>query len=171
MSVVLQRPTWWQRLRPLVFSFDPWLLLAIGCLAAIGLVTMYSAGFDHGTRFVDHGRNMLLAMGVMLLVAQVSPQRMLALAVPLYLVGLALLVLVALPGIGIHKKGATRWLDVGVVIQPSEIMKIAMPLMLAWWFQRREGAVARNRFRQSLPRCCWCRWAWSSSSPIWAPRC
>ncbi|MFM7703410.1 MAG: rod shape-determining protein RodA, partial [Rubrivivax sp.] len=37
------------------------------------------------------------------------------------------------------KKGATRWLDVGVVIQPSEVMKIALPLMLAWWFQRREG--------------------------------
>ncbi len=141
MSVVLQSPTWWQRLRPLVLSFDPWLMLAVACLAAIGLVTMYSAGFDHGTRFVDHGRNMLLALGVMLLVAQVPPQRMLALAVPLYLVGLALLVLVALPGFGITKKGATRWLDVGVVIQPSEIMKIAMPLMLAWWFQRREGAL------------------------------
>ena len=141
MSVVLQSPTWWQRLRPLVFSFDPWLMLAIACLSAIGLVTMYSAGFDHGTRFVDHGRNMLLALGVMVLVAQVPPQRMLALAVPLYLLGLALLVLVALPGFGITKKGATRWLDVGIVIQPSEVMKIAMPLMLAWWFQRREGAL------------------------------
>ena len=43
--------------------------------------------------------------------------------------------------LGITKKGATRWLNVGVVIQPSEIMKIAMPLMLAWWFQRREGQL------------------------------
>ncbi|MEO7852964.1 MAG: rod shape-determining protein RodA [Rubrivivax sp.] len=137
----MQGPTWWQRIRPLVFSFDPWLMLAIACLSGIGLVTMYSAGFDHGTRFVDHGRNMLLALGVMALVAQVSPQRLLTLAVPLYLLGLALLVLVALPGIGITKKGATRWLDVGIIIQPSEVMKIAMPLMLAWWFQRREGAL------------------------------
>jgi rod shape determining protein RodA len=47
----------------------------------------------------------------------------------------------ALPGIGVTKKGATRWLNVGVVIQPSEILKIAMPLMLAWWFQRREGQM------------------------------
>jgi rod shape determining protein RodA len=36
---------------------------------------MYSAGFDHGTRFVDHGRNMLLALGVLFVVAQVPPQR------------------------------------------------------------------------------------------------
>jgi rod shape determining protein RodA len=102
---------------------------------------MYSAGFDHGTRFVDHGRNMLLALGVLLVVSQVPPQRLMSLAVPLYLVGLALLVATALPGVGLTKKGATRWLDVGMVIQPSEIMKIAMPLMLAWWFQRREGQL------------------------------
>jgi rod shape determining protein RodA len=42
---------------------------------------------------------------------------------------------------GITKKGARRWLNVGIVIQPSEILKIAMPLMLAWWFQKREGQL------------------------------
>ena len=106
---------------------------------------MYSAGFDHGTRFVDHGRNMLLAFVVLFLVAQIPPQQLMRLAVPLYVVGLSLLVATALPGLGITKKGATRWLNVGVTIQPSEILKIAMPLMLAWWFQRREGAAARAR--------------------------
>jgi cell division protein FtsW (lipid II flippase) len=68
-----------------------------------------------------------------------------ALAVPLYTLGVALLVAVAL--FGITKKGATRWINVGVVIQPSEIMKIAMPLMLAWWFQKREGQL-RARLRR-----------------------
>jgi rod shape determining protein RodA len=63
------------------------------------------------------------------------------LAIPLYVVGVVLLVMTALPGLGVTKKGATRWLNVGVVIQPSEILKIAMPLMLAWWFQRREGQL------------------------------
>lgn len=140
-AAVIERPTPWQRIKPLFTGYDPWLALAIGCLAAMGLVTMYSAGFDHGTRFVDHGRNMLLALGVLLLAAQVPPQRLLQLAVPLYLLGLALLIVTALPGVGITKKGATRWLYVGTVIQPSEIMKIAMPLMLAWWFQRREGQL------------------------------
>ncbi len=141
MSAVIQRPSPWQRLKPVFVGYDLWLAVAIGCLAALGLVSMYSAGFDHGTRFVDHGRNMLIALGVLLVASQVPPQRLQTLAVPLYVVGLVLLILVEMPGIGITKKGATRWLDVGMVIQPSEIMKIAMPLMLAWWFQRREGQL------------------------------
>jgi rod shape determining protein RodA len=141
VNAVLERPSLWQRARPALTGYDPWLALAIGYLAVLGLVTMYSAGFDHGTRFVDHGRNMLLALGVLLVVSQVSPQRLMQLAVPLYLLGLLLLIATALPGVGITKKGATRWLDVGMVIQPSEIMKIAMPMMLAWWFQRREGQL------------------------------
>ena len=146
MSAVLQRPSLWQRLKPVFLGFDLWLAVAIGCLAALGLVSMYSAGFDHGTRFVDHGRNMLLALGVLFLAAQVPPQRLQSLAVPLYVVGVLLLIITALPGVGITKKGATRWLYVGMVIQPSEIMKIAMPLMLAWWFQRREGQLRVTDF-------------------------
>jgi rod shape determining protein RodA len=139
MNAVVQRPSLWKRLHPVVSGFDGPLTLAVALLAAIGLVTMYSAGFDHGTRFVDHGRNMLIALAVMFVVAQVPPQRLMALAVPLYTVGVALLVATAL--FGITKKGATRWLHVGVVIQPSEILKIATPLVLAWWFQRREGSL------------------------------
>ena len=139
MNAVVQRPSLWKRLQPVISGFDGPLALAIALLAAIGLVTMYSAGFDHGTRFVDHGRNMLIALAVMFVVAQVPPQRLMALAVPLYAVGVALLVATAL--FGITKKGATRWLNVGVVIQPSEILKIATPLVLAWWFQRREGQL------------------------------
>ena len=139
MSAVFDRPSPWQRIKPVFSGFDLPLLIAMLLLGAAGLVTMYSAGFDAGTRFVDHGRNMLLALGVVFVVAQVSPQTLLKFAVPLYAVGVALLIAVAV--MGITKKGATRWLNVGVVIQPSEILKIAMPLMLAWWFQRREGQL------------------------------
>lgn len=131
------KPSLLQRVAPAFVGFDVWLLLALLILAAFGLLTMYSAGFDHGSRFVDHGRNMLLAAAILFLVAQVPPQRLMALAVPLYAVGVALLLATAL--LGVTKKGATRWLDLGVVIQPSEVLKIAMPLLLAWWFQRREG--------------------------------
>ncbi|MEN9543247.1 MAG: hypothetical protein RLZZ598_80 [Pseudomonadota bacterium] len=139
MSAVFERPSLWRRIAPM-FDFDGPLLLAVALLAAAGLLTMYSAGFDHGTRFVDHGRNMLLAAGVMFLVTQCSPHQLQRLAVPLYTVGLLLLVAVFL--FGTTKKGATRWLNIGVaVVQPSEILKIAMPLMLAWWFQRREGQL------------------------------
>ena len=103
------------------------------------MLTMYSSGFDHGTRFEDHGRNMLIAAAIMFVVAQIPPQRLMTVAVPLYALGVALLIAVAM--FGITKKGATRWLNVGITIQPSEILKIAMPLMLAWWFQKREGQL------------------------------
>ena len=139
MIVVFERPSLWLRLRPVLLGFDLPLLAVVLALAALGMVTMYSVGYDHGSRFVDHGRNMVLAALLMFAVAQVPPQRLLALAVPLYAVGVALLVATALWGI--TKKGATRWLRVGVVIQPSEILKLAMPLMLAWWFQKREGQL------------------------------
>ncbi len=124
---------------PLFRGFDGPLAFAVFLLACAGLMIMYSSGYDHGTRFVDHGRNMLIAGAIMFVVAQVPPQRLMAFAVPLYIFGVALLVAVAI--FGITKKGARRWLNVGVVIQPSEILKIAMPLMLAWWFQKREGQL------------------------------
>ncbi len=137
MSVVFEKPSLWQRIWPLLAGFDLLLLLAILLLAGGGLLAMYSSGFDHGTRFADHGRNMLIAASILFVVAQIPPQRLMSLAVPLYVLGVALLVAVAL--FGITKKGATRWIDLGVVIQPSELLKIATPLMLAWWFHRREG--------------------------------
>ena len=139
MSAIFEQPTLWQRVRPMFGGFDGTLAVVAALLAGAGLITMYSAGFDHGTRFVDHGRNMLLALTIMFVVAQIPPQKLMGLAVPLYTVGVALLVATAL--FGITKKGATRWLNVGVVIQPSEILKIAMPMMLAWWFQKREGRL------------------------------
>ena len=139
MAVVFEKPSLRVRLLPWFTGFDIPLAVVVLVLAAAGLLTMYSSGYDHGTRFEDHGRNMLIAAGIMFVVAQVPPQRLMSLAIPLYAGGVALLIAVAL--FGISKKGATRWLNVGIVIQPSEILKIAMPLMLAWWFQKREGQM------------------------------
>ncbi len=148
MSATFGKPSLWRRVKPVFMGFDGPLALAILLLAVMGLITMYSAGYDHGTRFVDHGRNMLLALGILFVVAQIPPQKLMGLAVPLYVVGVALLIAVAL--FGITKKGATRWLNVGVVVQPSEVLKIAVPLMLAWWFQRREGALRVSDFVVAL---------------------
>jgi rod shape determining protein RodA len=139
MASVFDRPSLWRRASPLLRGFDGPLAFAVFLLACAGLLIMYSSGYDHGTRFVDHGRNMLLAGFIMFVVAQVPPQRLMAAAVPLYTVGVVLLIAVAI--FGITKKGARRWLNVGIIIQPSEILKIAMPLMLAWWFQKREGQL------------------------------
>ena len=139
MAAVFDNPSLLRRMAPWVEGFDGPLAFAVFLLACAGLLIMYSSGYDHGTRFVDHGRNMLIAGAIMFVVAQIPPQRLMAFAVPVYVVGVALLVAVAV--FGLTKKGAKRWINLGVVIQPSEIMKIAMPLMLAWWFQKREGQL------------------------------
>ncbi|MFM8755448.1 MAG: rod shape-determining protein RodA [Limnohabitans sp.] len=139
MVSVIQKAPWWYRLGRLVKGFDGPLAFAVFMLACAGMLVMYSSGYDHGTRFVDHGRNMLLAGFIMFVVAQIPPQKLMSLAVPLYTLGVVLLIAVAL--FGITKKGARRWVNIGIVIQPSEILKIAMPLMLAWWFQKKEGQI------------------------------
>ena len=139
MAVVFEKPSLLARTLPWFKGFDVPLVLVVLLLAGVGLITMYSSGFDHGTRFEDHGRNMLIAAAIMFVMAQVPPQRLMALALPVYMFGVALLLAVAF--FGITKKGATRWLNLGITIQPSEILKIAMPLVLAWWFQKREGQL------------------------------
>jgi len=148
MSAVFDQPSLYKRTLPLVQGFDGLLAFAVFLLACAGLLIMYSSGYDHGTRFADHGRNMLIAGAIMFAVAQVPPQKLMRFAVPLYVAGVTLLVAVLL--FGITKKGARRWLNVGVVIQPSEILKIAMPLMLAWWFQKREGQLRPLDFVAAL---------------------
>ena len=145
---VFQKPTLLQRLWRLLEGFDGPLAFAVFLLACLGLLVMYSSGYDHGTRFMDHGRNMLIAGFIMFLVAQIPPSKLMAWAVPVYTVGVILLVGVEL--FGITRKGSTRWLNLGVVIQPSEILKIALPLMLAAWFQKREGQLRPIDFAVAL---------------------
>jgi len=139
MNTVIQKQTLIQRVNMWLDGFDGPLAFAVFLLACAGLVIMFSSGYDHGTRFADHARNMLIAAFIMFVAAQIPPQKWMSLAVPLYTLGVILLVAVAI--FGITKKGSRRWVNLGVVIQPSEILKIAMPLMLAWWFQKREGQL------------------------------
>ncbi|MDT6963440.1 MULTISPECIES: rod shape-determining protein RodA [unclassified Cupriavidus] len=120
-------------------GFDKPLALIVFLLFATGIVALYSAAIDMPGRVEDQLRNILLSYVVMIVIAYMPTQLLMRVAVPLYTVGVALLVAVAM--FGLIRKGARRWLNVGMVIQPSEIMKISMPLMLAWYFQKREGVI------------------------------
>jgi rod shape determining protein RodA len=111
-------------------------LILLG-LAAIGFFTFLSASQNTPVQIADEVRNLVLSFVVMWIVSRIPPKWLETGAVWIYGVGIALLIAVAV--FGLIKKGARRWLNVGIVIQPSEIMKIAMPLMLAWYFQKREG--------------------------------
>src|SRR3569833_86976 len=116
MAAVFDKPSIRQRMAPMLQGFDGPLAFAVFLLACAGLLTMYSSGYDHGLRFYEHARNMLLAGTIMFVVAQIPPNRLMSLAIPMYVVGVALLVAVAV--FGITKKGAKRWINIGVVIQP-----------------------------------------------------
>ncbi len=128
-----------KRIKPLFVGFDRTFFLFVLALIAVGMLTLYSASFNMPGRVQDQLRNILLTFALMWGIANLSPQVLIRLAVPLYTFGISLLIAVAL--FGLIRKGAQRWINLGLVIQPSEIMKIAMPLMLAWYYQRREGAL------------------------------
>src|SRR5205085_2975919 len=112
MAAVFDKPSIRQRMAPMLQGFDGPLAFAVFLLACAGLLTMYSSGYDHGTRFYDHARNMLIAGMLMFVVAQVPPQRLMSFAVPLYVIGVAMLIAVAV--FGVTKKGAKRWVNLGI---------------------------------------------------------
>ena len=121
-------------------SIDWPLMLILLLLATVGLVVMHSAVGSTDARFSDQVRNFYIALAALWVVAVTPPQFILKLAVPFYVVGVILLFAVLF--VGDTSKGATRWLNIGITrIQPSEMMKIALPLMLAWYFSKREGPL------------------------------
>jgi len=130
---------WRERLKSMFIGFDRPLALTVFLLLCVGIVTLYSASLDVPGRVEDQMRNIVLTFLLMWVLATVPPTTLMRFAVPLYTFGIALLVGVAV--FGITKKGAKRWINVGVVIQPSEILKIATPLMLAWYYQKREAGL------------------------------
>ena len=124
---------------------DPFLLAVVGMLLSIGLVVLFSASGESFGRVGAQLINIAVAAAVLWAIANVAPQHLLRLALPVYILGLVLLIGVAL--FGEVSNGARRWLHLGVTrIQPSEIMKIGVPLMLAWYFDRYEAILKFRDF-------------------------
>src|ERR1044072_6421911 len=121
-------------------GIDSTLLMLLLTLSMLGLAALYSAAYESPARIVNQLINLSVALTAMWVAAQIPPQTLMRLAVPAYVVGLAFLVAVALFGDVV--KGARRWLHVGVTrFQPSEMMKLALPLMLAWYFHKNESTL------------------------------
>lgn len=140
------------RIRPVAMlkyffrSIDPVLLLLLLLLLAVGFGLIQSAA---PARVEAQNLNVAIALGLMLVAALIPLRYWMLLAVPLMLVSLALLF--GVKYFGDVAKGAQRWLDLGIVrIQPSELMKIAMPLALAWYFQQRERSTGLLDFAVAL---------------------
>ena len=126
-----------KRLRFLWAGLDPSLSIILIGLVVVGNIIFLSASSGTVVTWVEQARNLLLALVIMWVTSRIPVKWLEKIAVWVYTIGVILLIAVAL--FGLIKKGARRWLNIGIVIQPSEIMKIAMPLMLAWYFQKREG--------------------------------
>jgi rod shape determining protein RodA len=124
---------------------DGWLLAAVLALMATGLMVLYSASNGSLPRLTAQLANMLVALAIMWTVANVPPHFLTRVSLPAYLLGIALLLGVAFFGEVVN--GARRWLNLGFTrIQPSELMKIAVPLMLAWYFNRYEAALRLSHY-------------------------
>jgi len=114
-------------------------------LVALGMATLFSASYEIPGRVTAQAANLAIALVAMWVVAQVPPQTLMRFAVPAYALGIALLIAVALAGDIVN--GARRWLHVGVVrFQPSEMMKLALPMMLAWYFHKNETMLRMRDF-------------------------
>ena len=124
---------------------DPILLILVLALLGISLAVVASASGQSPARITGHLINMGLALTLMVAVANVPPHLLSKVGLPLYVAGVVLLVGVAL--FGEIRNGSRRWLDFGVMaFQPSELLKLALPLMLAWYFQRNEAVLRARHF-------------------------
>jgi rod shape determining protein RodA len=140
MPPVLRRLT-----RFLTVHLDGVLLSAILLMMFTGLLVLLSASNGSLARTSGQLVNMLIALSVMWVFANIPPHFLQRLALPLFILGCALLVGVALVGDIVN--GARRWLNIGITrIQPSELMKIALPLMLAWYFNRNEATLRLRNY-------------------------
>ena len=132
----------WELLSRRVDSF----LLGIALtITGIGLITLFSATDQSVARLSSQAMNLAFALVLMWIVANIPPQTLARAAVPLYGIAVVMLLGVALWGVTVN--GSRRWLNLGIGrFQPSELMKIALPLMLAWYFQKFEGRIGWKDF-------------------------
>jgi rod shape determining protein RodA len=132
----------WDFLTRRIDSFLFGVALAI---ALVGLITLFSATDESVARVTSQATNLAFALVLMWIVANLPPQTIARAAVPLYALAIVMLVGVALFGTVVN--GSRRWLNLGFArFQPSELMKIALPLMLAWYFQKFEGRIGWKDF-------------------------
>ncbi len=122
---------------------DKQLTLMILALALISCFAVYSASHDEATRFYQHVRNILIAGFLIIILSHIPSVMLEKLAIPFYCVTIFLLV--ATEFFGETVNGAKRWINLGIIkMQPSEVLKIALPLLMAWFIQKFEGLNSKR---------------------------
>ena len=119
---------------------DPWLFYAMLAIYVMSLFLLYSADGQSFDQLANKTLHTVLAFILLWLIARTPPRKFALIGVPMYALGV--LMLIGVHFFGVTVNGSTRWLDVGITrIQPSEIMKIALPMTVAWYFQRYAGRL------------------------------
>jgi len=119
-----------------LFNIDPTLFISLLVLCTVGLAVLYSATSGEMAAIVRQSVRYAIGFFALLVLAQISPKEFSRMSPWLYLVGVGLLVVVMF--VGYSGKGAQRWLDLGFIrFQPSELLKIFLPMMVAWYFSEK----------------------------------
>lgn len=138
MKINHQRPVY--RLTPKALHVDWPLLGSLFLLIILGLIILFSASNQDSGMILRQSLRLVVAFGIMLVFAFIPPHKY-KLWTP-WIYGFGLMLLIAVIGMGKIGKGAQRWLDLGIFrFQPSEIMKLAVPMMTAWYFDRQSLPV------------------------------
>ena len=137
-----QESNWFIKIKQLLWDpLDPWLFYALFAIYVMSLFLLYSADGQDIGRLENKTLHTILGIGLLLVFARIRPQILSQFALPIYIIGLVLLLGVHFFGVTVN--GSTRWLNLGFVrLQPSEIMKIGLPMTVAWFFQRYESKLA-----------------------------
>ena len=132
----------WQKMTA---HLDLPLLAGMALLMVASLLTLYSASDHSFERVMAQSANILVGLCCLWVVANLPLHYLMRTAVPIYVLGIVLLIGVALFGEISH--GARRWLNIGVAtIQPSELMKVGVPLMMAWYFEKYETSLSLKNY-------------------------
>ncbi|WP_424034379.1 rod shape-determining protein RodA [Neisseria bacilliformis] len=123
---------------------DPWLFYAMLIIYVMSLFLLYSADGQDIGRLESKTMHTVIGFALIWLIARTKPQTLAKFALPTYLLGV--LMLVGVHFFGVTVNGSTRWLNLGIRIQPSEIMKIALPMMVAWYLQRNSGNLRWHHY-------------------------
>ena len=157
MTLSQERPSLLRRL-----GYVNWWLALSACLAAgLGFVLLYSAA---GGKFSPWADVQMIRFGlafmIMVVTAMISPRVWYGLAYWMW--GISVLLLVVVEFMGTLGGGAERWIDLGLFrLQPSEVMKITLVIVLARYFHAVEFDQLRRIRRLFIPCCCcWCRQPW-----------
>lgn len=132
---------WLVQIKRLLWDpLDLWLFYAMLAIYIMSLFLLYSADGQDIGRLESKTIHTILGIGLLLIFARIRPQILSQFALPIYIIGVVLLLGVHFFGITVN--GSTRWLNLGIVrLQPSEIMKIGLPMAVAWFFQRYESKL------------------------------